>query len=51
VPDGVWLALRLTPCAACNGVDGIVADADGRLPEQKIIRANTQRKTSTNLLY
>ena len=30
VPDGVRLALRLTPRAARNGVDGIVADADGR---------------------
>jgi uncharacterized protein (TIGR00251 family) len=27
---GVRLALRLTPRAAKNGVDGIVADADGR---------------------
>ena len=30
VPDGVRLALRLTPRAARNGVDGIVSDADGR---------------------
>lgn len=30
VPDGVQLALRLTPRAARNGVDGIVSDADGR---------------------
>ena len=27
---GVRLALRLTPRASKNGVDGIVADADGR---------------------
>lgn len=30
VPGGVRLALRLTPRAARNGVDGIVSDADGR---------------------
>lgn len=30
VPDGVRLALRLTPRAARNGMDGIVSDADGR---------------------
>jgi len=30
VPDGVRLALRLTPRAARNGVDGIVSDAEGR---------------------
>jgi uncharacterized protein (TIGR00251 family) len=30
VEDGVRLALRLTPRASKNGVDGIVADADGR---------------------
>ena len=30
VPDGVRLALRLTPRAARNSVDGIVSDADGR---------------------
>ena len=30
VPDGVRLALRLTPRAARNGVDGIVSAADGR---------------------
>lgn len=30
VDSGVRLALRLTPRAAKNGVDGIVADADGR---------------------
>ena len=30
VADGVRLALRLTPRAARNGVDGIVSDADGR---------------------
>ena len=28
--SGVRLALRLTPRASKNGVDGIVADADGR---------------------
>lgn len=30
VPDGVRLALRLTPRAARNGVDGIVSDAEVR---------------------
>jgi len=30
VESGVRLALRLTPRAAKNGVDGIVQDADGR---------------------
>jgi len=30
VEGGVRLALRLTPRAAKNGVDGIVQDADGR---------------------
>lgn len=30
LPDGVRLALRLTPRAARNSVDGIVSDADGR---------------------
>ncbi len=30
VPDGVRLALRLTPRAARNSVDGISSDADGR---------------------
>jgi uncharacterized protein (TIGR00251 family) len=30
VDGGVRLALRLTPRASKNGVDGIVADADGR---------------------
>lgn len=30
VEGGVRLALRLTPRASKNGVDGIVADADGR---------------------
>ena len=30
VPDGVRLALRLTPRAARNGVDGVVADVEGR---------------------
>jgi uncharacterized protein (TIGR00251 family) len=30
VADGVRLALRLTPRAARNGVDGIVSDAEGR---------------------
>ena len=30
VPGGVRLALRLTPRAARNGVDGVVSDADGR---------------------
>ena len=30
VPGGVRLALRLTPRAARNGVDGIVSDVDGR---------------------
>jgi hypothetical protein len=29
-PGGVRLALRLTPRASRNGVDGIVADAEGR---------------------
>ena len=28
--DGVRLALRLTPRAARNGVDGVIADAEGR---------------------
>jgi hypothetical protein len=30
VEGGVRLALRLTPRASKNGVDGIVSDADGR---------------------
>jgi hypothetical protein len=30
IDSGVRLALRLTPRASKNGVDGIVADADGR---------------------
>jgi len=30
VDDGVRLALRLTPRASRNGVDGVVADAEGR---------------------
>ena len=30
IPGGVRLALRLTPRASRNGVDGITADAEGR---------------------
>ncbi len=30
-PDGVRLAVRLTPRASRNGLDGVVAGADGRV--------------------
>ncbi len=30
IPGGVRLAVRLTPRAARNGVDGLAADAEGR---------------------
>lgn len=39
VPEGVRLALRLTPRANRNGLDGLVADAEGRVALQVRVAA------------
>ena len=38
-PDGVRLAIRLTPRAARSGLDGLVAGADGRMSVQLRVAA------------
>lgn len=39
IPEGIRLALRLTPRANRDGLDGLVADADGRVALQVRVAA------------
>ena len=52
VQGGVRLALRLTPRAARNGVDGIAADAEGRpLLKLRLVAPPVEGAANTALIF